>query len=329
MTIASLRSGPRYHIGSGAASISAGQRVEGGRQPPRLVPPVARSPPRYRSRRTPRPAPPRSRPARPARDRRATVIDRSDPDRADRAGKAAPRSLRGGDIGRQRRRIVRREPAIRARQVGQEPRRSGRAPASPPAARGISTRPSARTSIASAGAECAQSHPPRPPRRDRPRLAPRAQAHEQAPSPSPRPARTAPRPAARPSPVPSTIIADYRTVTPPRHRRCRHATDQWEAPITKKGHGDAAEPASDRSRRSATGPERRRSVAIMVRLERALDRHADVAGLLRRQLRQLHAELFEVQRRDLLVEVLGQDVDFVLVLARPWSTARSARASGW
>src|SRR4051794_32930437 len=55
-------------------------------------------------------------------------------------------------------------------------------------------------------------------------------------------------------------------------------------------------------------------VAVMVRLERALDRHADVGGLLGRQLGQLHAERVEVQARDLLVEVLGQHVDALLVL---------------
>ena len=41
-----------------------------------------------------------------------------------------------------------------------------------------------------------------------------------------------------------------------------------------------------------------------VRLVRPLERHADVLGLLLRELRELHTELVEVQRRHLLVEVL-------------------------
>src|SRR3954464_3220969 len=57
------------------------------------------------------------------------------------------------------------------------------------------------------------------------------------------------------------------------------------------------------------------SVAVVIRLERALDRHADIIGLLLAELRQLDAELVEVERRDLLVEMLGQDVDFVFSLA--------------
>ena len=54
----------------------------------------------------------------------------------------------------------------------------------------------------------------------------------------------------------------------------------------------------------------------MFRLERTMRRNADVIGLLLRQLGQLHAQLFQMQRRDLFVEVLGQDIDFVLVLPR-------------
>ena len=73
----------------------------------------------------------------------------------------------------------------------------------------------------------------------------------------------------------------------------------------------------------------RASVAVMIRLERALDRHADIVGLLLAQRGQLDAELVEVERGDLLVEMLGQDVDVVLVLVAAWSTARSAPAPGW
>src|SRR5687768_6501430 len=65
-----------------------------------------------------------------------------------------------------------------------------------------------------------------------------------------------------------------------------------------------------------TGRARRRpgpapSVAVMVRLERALGRDSDVAGLLLGELGQLDAQLVEVERGDLLVEMLGKDVDVV------------------
>src|SRR4051794_12741154 len=55
-------------------------------------------------------------------------------------------------------------------------------------------------------------------------------------------------------------------------------------------------------------------VAVVVGLEGPLDRDADVGGLLGAQLGEVHAERVEVQPRDLLVEVLGQDVDLLLVL---------------
>ncbi len=53
----------------------------------------------------------------------------------------------------------------------------------------------------------------------------------------------------------------------------------------------------------------------MVRFERAGRGHADVVGLRLGELGQLHAQLVEVQPCDLLVQVLGQDVDLLLVLA--------------
>src|SRR5689334_1477579 len=56
------------------------------------------------------------------------------------------------------------------------------------------------------------------------------------------------------------------------------------------------------------GPDRR-SVAVVIRLVRTLDRDADVVGLLRAQLGELDAELLEVKARDLLVELLRQHVD--------------------
>src|SRR5262245_38846963 len=70
-------------------------------------------------------------------------------------------------------------------------------------------------------------------------------------------------------------------------------------------------PAMQRRR---SGAARRRSVAVVARLVRPLDRHAEVIGLLLGQLRQPGAELVEVQPRDLLVEVLGQHVDTAVVV---------------
>src|SRR4051795_6636260 len=51
------------------------------------------------------------------------------------------------------------------------------------------------------------------------------------------------------------------------------------------------------------------SVAVAVRLERAFHRHADVVGLVVGEGAQLDAQGVEVEPSDLLVEVLGQDVD--------------------
>src|SRR5687767_15660429 len=51
-----------------------------------------------------------------------------------------------------------------------------------------------------------------------------------------------------------------------------------------------------------------RSVAVVLRLVRTLDRDAEVGGLLLGELGQLDAEGVEVQSGDLLVEVLGQHV---------------------
>src|SRR6266568_1355819 len=56
------------------------------------------------------------------------------------------------------------------------------------------------------------------------------------------------------------------------------------------------------------------SVAVVLRLVRPLGRDADVRRLLRRELRQLDAELLEVQARHLLVELLGEHVDRLPVL---------------
>src|SRR6476659_5693911 len=51
------------------------------------------------------------------------------------------------------------------------------------------------------------------------------------------------------------------------------------------------------------------SVAVAVRLERALDRHTDVVGLLLGEAGQLDPERVEVQPGDLLVQMLGKHVD--------------------
>src|SRR5215468_11660382 len=55
-------------------------------------------------------------------------------------------------------------------------------------------------------------------------------------------------------------------------------------------------------------------VAVVVRLVRALDRHADVLRLLLGELGQLDPERVQVQPGDLLVQVLGQNVDTDRVL---------------
>ena len=54
----------------------------------------------------------------------------------------------------------------------------------------------------------------------------------------------------------------------------------------------------------------------MVGLVGALDRDAEVVGLLLGELGELHAEGVEVQAGHLLVEVLGQRVDADRVVAR-------------
>src|SRR5258708_7308846 len=56
-------------------------------------------------------------------------------------------------------------------------------------------------------------------------------------------------------------------------------------------------------------------ISVVIGLVGALRIDAEIFGLLGRQPGQLGAELFEMQRRHLLVEVLGQDIDLVFVLA--------------
>ena len=54
-------------------------------------------------------------------------------------------------------------------------------------------------------------------------------------------------------------------------------------------------------------------VTIMLRLERTIWGNADVRRLLWVKLGELHADTIKMQARDFLVEVLGQDVNFVLI----------------
>src|SRR3954451_11558496 len=97
-------------------------------------------------------------------------------------------------------------------------------------------------------------------------------------------------------------------------------------------HAPTATPASGCSRAKRSRIERRTGicpsahsiramprsglVAIVVRLVGGLDRHVDVRRLLGRELRQTDAERVEVQARDLLVEVLREDVDLLVVVRR-------------
>src|SRR5438045_8810530 len=60
----------------------------------------------------------------------------------------------------------------------------------------------------------------------------------------------------------------------------------------------------------------RRSIAVVIRLERAVGRDDDIGRLFFRELRQLDTDLVEVQARDLFVEVLGQGVDLFMILGR-------------
>mmetsp|Transcript_9352 Transcript_9352/g.21252 ORF Transcript_9352/g.21252 Transcript_9352/m.21252 type:complete len:499 (+) Transcript_9352:944-2440(+) len=62
--------------------------------------------------------------------------------------------------------------------------------------------------------------------------------------------------------------------------------------------------------------ERNCLVAVVRRLEGSVDRDVDVLGLVRGKLRELGAELRQVERSHLLVEVLRQDVDLLVVLVR-------------
>ena len=70
-----------------------------------------------------------------------------------------------------------------------------------------------------------------------------------------------------------------------------------------------------------------RSVAIVIRLERPLLRQTEIFRLLARDLRQLHADLVEMQRGDFFVEMLRQRVDLLLI--SPCLVQSSICASVW
>ena len=77
----------------------------------------------------------------------------------------------------------------------------------------------------------------------------------------------------------------------------RDALDRRRAPAAPRGVPRALSLAELEAPRP--------SVAVVVELVRAVDRHADVGRLLGGELGELHAERGEVQARDLLVEVFG------------------------
>ena len=56
-------------------------------------------------------------------------------------------------------------------------------------------------------------------------------------------------------------------------------------------------------------------VAVLIRLVRTFLWDVDVGRLLVAEFGQVHVQLLEVQLRDLLVEMLRQDVDLVVVVA--------------
>src|SRR5579875_3267143 len=58
-----------------------------------------------------------------------------------------------------------------------------------------------------------------------------------------------------------------------------------------------------------------RLIPVVVGLERALLRHAEIGRLLVGELGQMHADLGKMELRHLLVEMLGQGIDLLLVLA--------------
>src|SRR3546814_445377 len=121
------------------------------------------------------------------------------------------------------------------------------------------------------------------------------------------PASSAPRRASRHAASSTATAWRWGGPMPNGSDRCATSSGRWR---NRKGRRNR--PAPPFPSRSA----KPRSIAVVIGLERPFDRHADIIRLLLRQLGQLHAQLFEVQRRDLFVEMLGQDIDVVLILAR-------------
>src|SRR3954453_9726198 len=91
---------------------------------------------------------------------------------------------------------------------------------------------------------------------------------------------------------------------------CRHAPTRTSASGRSEANRSRIEPRTGIRPRAHSI---RGLVAIVVRLEGALDGDADVGGLLGTQRGQLRAERVEMQPGDLLVEVLGHPVDLLLV----------------
>src|SRR5579885_639095 len=83
---------------------------------------------------------------------------------------------------------------------------------------------------------------------------------------------------------------------PPAHARPRQRLHvaSWDCPVSP---WISLSPWRSRRRRR-----HRPSIAVMIGLERPLDRNADVGGLLIRKLGELDADLVEVQPGDFLVE---------------------------
>ena len=73
--------------------------------------------------------------------------------------------------------------------------------------------------------------------------------------------------------------------------------------------------ASPGSEMSETGTSCR-SVPVVIRLVRAINRNADVRGLLFAEHREADAERVQVQPGDLLIQVLGQHVHAEGIVAR-------------
>src|SRR5690349_25177943 len=110
--------------------------------------------------------------------------------------------------------------------------------------------------------------------------------------------------------VDSGLGAQSATCAPPaasaRTRLAVSAVTCNEQPIRTSANGCSRVKRSRIERRTGICPSAHSIlellVAVVVRLERAIDRHVDVGGLLGRELGQLRAERLDVHEGDLLVE---------------------------